>query len=264
MSPRLPGNLQSQRLISTSSSLAATLGAGLLCWGRPGTSLSQYHKIIKIHGRLASQTVGTSSPLMVPVSISLLHGVTAFRVALLRDCSSCPLPGSPGAHRSCCKPKCTNTDWQKGRKSQAIPHAPYSSTQSSFSLLLTEQATGFGDSSHPQHLTLPTSGKASLQHLLHWGKSVRETLFCWLCTSKAAVKPPKKELGLFLEVLSVLGSTKTVLHGVWIFLFSCCYWLNTAFSSALSSQQQSRETTLFLYMHINHSVETRGKSKWHS
>lgn len=75
--PWLPGNLQSQRLISTSSSLAATLGAGLLCRGRPAISPSQYHKIIKMHGRLAPQTVGASSTSTVPLSISLLHRVTS-------------------------------------------------------------------------------------------------------------------------------------------------------------------------------------------
>lgn len=35
----LPGNLQTQRLISAGSSLAITLDAGLLCGGEPDISL---------------------------------------------------------------------------------------------------------------------------------------------------------------------------------------------------------------------------------
>jgi len=117
---------------------------------------------------------------MVPISISLLHGesYTAFRAALLRDGSVCPLPCLPGRHESCCKPKHTCTERQMGRKSQAIPHETSSfSTQPSFILLPAERAKGFGDSSHPQQVTLPKSRKESLQHLLHWRKSARETIF---------------------------------------------------------------------------------------
>lgn len=170
---------------------------------------------------------------MVPLSISLLHGesYTTFRVALLRDYSICPLPCSPGTHKSCCKPKCTNTDRQKWRKSQAIPHAP-SSTEPSFSLLLAEQATGFRGNSHPHQLTLPKSRKASLQHLLHWRKSVREPLFLLALHKQGHRGASQKGVG------TVSGGTGTLSpqerqnrsHSIWIFLFSCCLSENRIFS----------------------------------
>lgn len=92
---------------------------------------------------------------------------------------------------------------------------------------------------------------------------MRETHFCWLCISRATVEPPKKELGLFLEeqAFSVLRSTKTDPTVSEFSCFQCCFFLKIGFSSGLSSLRQPGELNLFIYMHINGSAETCGKSK---
>lgn len=110
----------------------------------------------------------------------------------------------------------------KRKKEPSFPMCTLASYTQPSSLLLAEQATRFGGRSHNQQLTLPKSRKARLQNLLHWIRSVRGTLFCWLCTSRVTTEPPKQELGLFLEepVLPVLRSTKT---DPTVFEFSCSH-----------------------------------------
>lgn len=84
-----------------------------------------------------------------------MESCTAPTVALLRDCSTCPLPCSPGTP---CKPQ-MHQHSQKGRKTRC----PMCTL---LLLLLTglfqpfpEQATGLGHSSHSQQLILLRAGK---------------------------------------------------------------------------------------------------------